>query len=147
MATQTTYNSRITALLAGQVVNAELTNKISRSVANSGGLPFGRPATRDSAGDDSVHLTTTGDTTVVGISIIDQANDSASDQYDQYDSAALMTQGKVAVLSGVAVDPGEAAYVVPATGTFTNVSTSNILVGEWDSTTAGNALAVLKVKL
>jgi hypothetical protein len=129
-AVQTTYPSVLTEAIAGAIVNGELLNKTSYTVSNAGGVPFGRPVSiTASTNGKQCHLTTAGDTTVAGFSIIDRANDSATDQYDQYDSAAVMTQGVMWVPTSVEVNPEtDVVAVVAATGAVTNVAAGNILI-------------------
>ena len=142
---QATYSENIAPYQVGQIVDAEAATLVSRTTV--GALPFGRPASKDAAGDRSVHLTTTGDTVVEGISVINAAAKSADgNSYADGDDAAIMRKGVVPVLTEGAVNRGDPVTVTAATGTFT--TGTGIAVAAVYRTTLGAAgIALIDINL
>lgn len=142
-AVQTTYTATMAAGLEGMVVNSEPEVVISRLVEGAAGIGFGKVAVQGTA--DNQIKPSAASTKYRGITVLDPVR--PSDKYDQYDTAAIMTKGVIWVQASVAVAVGDPVYYVPATGVFTNVSTSNTAIPNaiFDSSTAGAGLA--KVRL
>ena len=68
------------------------------------------------------------------------------DRYAQFDTARVRTKGPVVVKPAVNVAAGDAAYVVLADGTLTNVAGSNVKIGMFETTGAAGALVVLNLQ-
>ena len=144
-AIQSTYKENIEPYVVGQLINAEASTLVSRTTV--GALPFGRPVSPDAAGDRSVHLTTTGDTKVEGISVINAAAKSADgNSYADGDDAAIMRKGLIPVLTEGAVNRGDPVTVTAATGTFT--TGTGIAVAAVYRTTLGAAgIALIDINI
>jgi hypothetical protein len=144
MALQTVYATAPTALLLGAIPDQRNPEQDrSMTVETVAGLAFG-VAVGYGAADKGILAIATGQATVfAGVTIRDTARE--ADLYARYDEAAVRRKGPIVVQASVAVDAGDPAYIVPATGVFTDDSTSNILVGTWESTTAGAGLAILNL--
>jgi len=60
----------------------------------------------------------------------------------------VLRQGSVVVESTVAVNAGDPAYVLPASGNFTNVSTDNVVTGGvFTKTIAGAGITTIEINL
>lgn len=150
MAVQTTYN----ATLAPGVVGAQATmlpaTIISRNVEPVAGLGFG-VAVAQGTTDKGIVAFGGAANKYVGITMLDRSTvgtASAPDAFPQRASARVMTIGDIWVQASVQVAAGDQVYLVAATGLFTNVSTSNVLVpnARFDtSTTGANQLAVVRL--
>lgn len=150
MAVQTTYNATQAAAVEGAQATMIPATIISRNVETAAGIGFGR-AVAQGAADKGIVLLSATDSDFVGITLLDRSaagTPTNPDGFPQRSSARVMTKGDVWVVASVAVAAGDAVYVVPATGAFTNVSTSNTAVpgARWDtSTTAAGQLAVVRL--
>lgn len=149
MAVQSTYSENIRAAVPGQLVDTIPKTLLSRTVEDAGGLAFGIPVAQGAA-DKGIRAFTTSDTAAdfVGITVRERSVAAEADQFKQYDSARVLTQGAICVLASVAVAVGDPVYVVPATGLFTNVATGNVQLpnARFDtSTTAINQLAQVRL--
>lgn len=141
MAVQTTYNETLDAGRAGALVNTGEKVLVSKNVEDEA-LPFGRPVTQGTA-DNGVHLTTTGDTSVLGISVRDRS--ATTDQFAVNDSARVMLKGVIWVSPVVTVAAGDPVHVVAADGTFTNTGGITVSGASYESSGASGAL--VKVRL
>ncbi|MEQ1053559.1 structural cement protein Gp24, partial [Pseudomonas aeruginosa] len=128
-AVQTTYSANIRPGLPGMIVDEVPKTLISRTVEAAGGLAFGIPVMQGTA-DKAGRAPTTGDTAAkfVGISVRDRSVKAEANQYSQYESARVMTEGAIWVTASVQVAAGDPVYFVPATGAWTNVATDNVQV-------------------
>lgn len=144
---QSTYSDTIPARFNGALRSTEPNVLISRTVEDAA-LTFGKSVTQGTE-DKGVHPTTTGDTTAVGISVFDRGVDPATpDTYSVGDTARIIRFGVVTVTAGANVAAGETVYVVPATGAFTNVSTSNIAFAQgarFETTASSSALVDVRL--
>lgn len=66
-------------------------------------------------------------------------------EYRQYDRVSVLSFGRIWVTAAVAVAKGDLAYVTAA-GAYTNVASTNILVGEFFTSAGIGAVAVLSVR-
>lgn len=147
---QSTYTATIAAGYAGMVANGEPSNRISRTVEDAAGLPFGKAAFRG-AGDHGV-VVAPGVGTFMGIAIADHGiqplpGGVAADIYPQYSTAALLKRGVIWVVASVDVVDGAAAYVTPA-GLFTNTDNSAAnpaIPAVFDDTVSAGNLVRLRV--
>lgn len=147
MATQTTYADNITGAIVGKRATEIPATIISRTISVSGGADFGVAVSR-ATGDNEAKPFTTGDTAILGITLISRSVTTA-DKYSQYEAAQIMTKGDVWVTASVAVTQGDPVYVVPATGAFAKTNASSavqIANAVWDSTTTGAGLARVRLQ-
>lgn len=150
---QPTYGLAYSVGYPGMVANGEKANRISRTIEDSAGIAFGKAAFRG-AGDHGVTATPAAGT-FMGISISDLAiqplagvvvGGAAADVFPQYENVPLMNEGVIWVLTGEAVNDGDAAYVTSA-GALMKTSTSNTAIpAVFDTTTSGAGLARLRVR-
>ncbi|HBN8624988.1 TPA: hypothetical protein ACKPG1_004887 [Pseudomonas aeruginosa] len=148
-AVQTTYSANIRPGLPGMIVDEVPKTLISRTVEAAGGLAFGIPVMQGTA-DKAGRAPTTGDTAAkfVGISVRDRSVKAEANQYSQYESARVMTEGAIWVTAAVQVAVGDPVYFVPASGAWTNVATDNVQVAgaRFDTSTTGtNQLAQVRL--
>lgn len=123
---QTTYTSAPAIGLPGQIANEEIKNIISKQVETAAGIGFGQPAARSatSADENSCRLMASG-ATFLGIAVLNRAvaaNASEPDEYQQYSTAALMTQGTIFVTAGGTVVPGDDVTWNTSTGEYSTAS-------------------------
>lgn len=146
-AIQTTYPNNIGVAKAGQIVNEELNNLISRNVENAGGLAFGAAAAQGTS-DLGVHTWTTGDTKFVGVAVRERSINPANTDavFAQNDTARLITKGVIWVPVGENVAAGDPVYLTAA-GAWMKTATSNTLVSNarWDTTATNGNLARLRL--
>ena len=140
---QSTFNATHARWVEGMILNQENHLIVSREVETAGGIGFGKIAQRGT-GDHQIKVSSASPK-YLGITILDPSK--MGDTYAQYDTAAVMLKGVVVVQASVAVAAGDPVYFVPATGVFTNVSTSNQLIANaaFDTSTAGAGLAAVRL--
>lgn len=146
MAVQTDYPSTQPAAIAGAQATMVPATLISRNVETAAGIGFGK-AVAQGATAKGCKAFATGDTAVVGITLLDRSAH-IGDLFAKGESARVMTKGDIWVVASVAVAAGDPVYVVPATGAFTKAATDNVLIANarWDtSTTAAGQLAVVRL--
>lgn len=146
MPTQTDYNATQAAAIAGAQATMIPATLISRNVETVAGIGFGK-AVAQGAADKGCKAFAAGDTAVVGITLLDRSAHTG-DLFAQFEPARIMTKGDVWVVASVVVAAGDAVYVVPATGAFTNAKLDNVAItnARWDtSTTAAGQLAIVRL--
>lgn len=146
MATQTTYSENIAAAVAGLQGTMIPATIISRNVETQTGIGFGRAVARGSD-DKGCKLFGSGDTAVLGISLLDRSAH-GEDLFPENTEARIITKGHVWVTASVAVDAGDPVYVIPATGAFAKTSASSavqIANAVWDTSTTGEGLALVRM--
>ena len=140
---QTTYNERPAKGVHGQVANAELSNRISRTIETAA-VPFGAPVQRGAADHGAVAFTT-GD--FLGLAILNPAvpgnvaTATTPDVYPVGFTAAIMTRGQMYVTAGETVVQGDDVYYVTATGKYTTTAAAGSvgpLTGVFFDTGGGN---------
>ena len=140
---QTTYNERPAKGVHGQVANAELSNRISRTIETAA-VPFGAPVQRGT-GDHGAVAFTTGD--LLGIAILNPAvpgnvaTATTPDVYPVGFTAAILTRGQMYVTAGETVVQGDDVYYVTATGKYTTTAAAGSvgpLTGVFFDTGGGN---------
>lgn len=147
MAVQTTYPDNISGAIAGLRGTMIPATLISRTVETVAGAGFGIAMARGT-GDNGAKVFGSGDTAILGITVIDRSVNTA-DKYSQYESASIMTKGHVWVVASVAVNDGDPVYVIPATGAFakTNASSAVLIANAvWDTTAGIGALALVRLQ-
>lgn len=141
---QTTYPTTYAKGVAGQVANAELSNRISRTVETTA-LGFGVPVQRGT-GDHGIVALTTGD--FLGLTILNPAvpgnvaTASTPDLYPVGFTAAVLTRGQMYVTAGGTVTDGDAVHYNPTTGRYVAAAVEGTTVGPLTSvlfdTSGGN---------
>lgn len=118
-AVQTSYSSSIAKGFPGMVANGETGNRISRTCETAAGIGFGRPVYRGS-GDHGATSTVGTLATFLGFTIMDVAlpprAGADADEYQQYDTMAIMTSGALYVTVVGAVTDGAAITIGTGAG-------------------------------
>lgn len=141
---QNTYTENMPALYEGFIYNSEPHRIISRMAEGAAGLGFGKAVVQGTA-DNQVKAAVAG-AVFRGVTVGSRTQIGAVvDTYPQYSEVNVMVEGPIAVLTSVNVVAGDTAYIVPATGVFTNSSSGNTRVGMFDSTAAAGALVKLRL--
>ncbi len=149
-AIQTSFSERQRAWLVGQVVDMRLSSIISKTVEVVAGVAPGTPVARGV--DAEGVIVPTGSAVTIGIVVRStDLNPLTPNAYGRYESAPIITRGRVAVLcsdSGGVV-PGDPVYVVPTTGLFRNDNTGSAIQipgATWESVTANGAVGVIELR-
>lgn len=160
MGVQTTYNDVPGAAVAGMQATLIDGIHISRTV-QAAAIPFGRAVTQGSL-DKGVELFGAGDTTFVGISLLDrsaagttvvngQITARTADQFGIGESARILPVGcggDVWVLCASGCSAGDGVFVRPSNGDFQD-SNANLAVqipgARWDTSAGAAALAVVRL--
>ena len=126
---QTTYNDAPPKGVHGQVANAELSNRISRTIETAA-VPFGAPVQRGAADHGAVAFTT-GD--FLGLAILNPAvpgnvaTATTPDVYPVGFTAAILTKGQMYVTAGETVVQGDDVYYITATGKYVTTAGAGIV--------------------
>lgn len=111
---QTSYTGTVAKGYAGMIANGETSNRISRTVEDSAGIAFGKPVYRGS-GDHGCTATVGTLATFLGWTVATSAMAPVSgqdaDEYQQYDTATIITSGAIYVAVKGAVTDGAALTV------------------------------------
>lgn len=157
MAVQTNYSDTQPAAVAGAQATMLPASIISRTVEDAA-IGFGKAVAQGTA-DKGCHAFGSGDTAVLGITLLDrsaagmsvsdgQVSGRTADSFGVGESARIITKGDVWVEASVAVNAGDPVYVIPATGAFAKTSDSSavqISGARWDTSTSGAGLAVVRL--
>lgn len=140
---QTSYPDRQARFIEGMIPDMRTPGEdISMNVETAAGIGFGKVAVQGAA-DNQIRVSAAA-RAFRGITVLDTTQ--LQESYPQYATARVRTKGPVVAIASVAVQPGQSAYYVPASGVLTNVATDNTLIGKWETTTTGaNQLAVLNL--
>lgn len=151
---QDTFNNAPARGFAGQVVNGETSNRISRTCEDAAGIAFGKPVYRG-AGDHGCTGVVGTAATFLGFAIADHGvqplpGGVAADIYPQYGSVAILTLGAMVVnaiganADGGAVTIGTGAGAADGIGD-TAADATHIAAPGWvfDETTTADGLAVI----
>lgn len=141
MAVQTVYNENIDAARVGALADTGEKVIVSRTVKDAAAA-FGVPVTQDNI-DGCVHPTTTGDTTIFGISVRDRST--LNDEFAVNDTARILKKGVIWVTAAATIAEGEPVHVTVATGAFTNTGGVQIANASYES--AGASGDFVKVRL
>lgn len=111
---QTTYSDNLAKGYPGMVANGETSNRISRTCETAAGIGFGQPVYRGT-GDHGCTLTVGTLATFLGWSIAQHGQallaGQDADEYQQYDTVAILTSGAIYVNVKGAVTDGAAITV------------------------------------
>ena len=157
MAVQTSYPDTQPAAVAGAQATMLPASIISRTVETAA-VGFGKAVAQGTA-DKGCHAFGSGDTAILGITLLDrsasgqsvtngQVTGRTADSFGVGESARIITKGDVWVQASVAVDAGDPVYVIPATGAFAKTSASSavqIAGARWDTSTTTAGLAVVRL--
>jgi hypothetical protein len=157
MAVQTSYSENIAAAVAGARATEIPATIISRTVETAA-VPFGR-AVKQGAEDKGCALFGSGDTVVLGISLLDRSasgrsvtdNQVSGDFADQFgigESARVITKGDVWVVCATGCSAGDGVFVRPSNGDFqdSNANSAVQIVGaRWDTSAEAGGLAVIRL--
>ena len=145
---QTTYSDTIAPAYAGMIANGETSNRISRTVEDSAGIAFGKAVYRGS-GDHGVTATVGTLATFMGWTVATSAlgyvAGQDADEYQQYDTATLITSGAIyitvtgTVADGAAITVGTGAGVADGYGS-TAADATHIATGWIADQTVTNGL-------
>ena len=143
---QTTYRKRLDPFMLGQIPDMRTPGRdISRNCEPAAGIPFGSAVAQGTADRQCRALATGQGTKYLGVAVLDKTTN-ASDRYQQYQAVRVRNEGPVVVRASVTVAAGDPAFVIPATGFFTNVATGNTPVGMFETSGAANALVIINLK-
>lgn len=142
---QTTYAMGISAAVVGLIANMRMKDITSATVESAGKIDFGVAVSRGTKDGTCVPYSTAANK-FLGIVALDRSVRAATPNgFGQFESARILASGPIWVKPAVAVVQGDKAYVT-GTGTLTNVETDALLIGEWDTTSGADGLAVLLLK-
>ena len=116
---QTTYATGPAKGYAGMIANGETSNRITRTVEDAAGIGFGKPVYRGS-GDHGCTGTVGTLATFLGWTVATSAlgpiAGQDADEYQQYDTATIMTSGSIYIAVTGAVTDGAAITVGTGAG-------------------------------
>lgn len=139
---QTSFGATIPTGYPGMIANAEVQNRITRTIEDAAGVGFGKAVFRG-AGDHG--CTATPSANLLGITIVDHGQvrrtGQAADTYAQYDNVPILQRGTICVLAATSTADGDQVYVEPD-GDFSNVAAGNTALAGWrfDNTVAAGAI-------
>ena len=145
MSQTTGYDFTMARGQAGQLADSR--DNTVLSFAAEGAIAFGIPVMRGTAGNQVVISDAS---SFVGVSLFEHNHENEYQttngaEYLDGEAVSVLSQGSVLVASSVdSVAAGEVAYVTSA-GAFTNVSTDNLEVGEFESAGDTGDLVVLTI--
>lgn len=142
-AIQTNYTATHARWVEGMVLNMEPNVIVTRVAEDVEGIGFGKVGVQGTLDNQVVDSEATAKFT--GIAVLDTTQPTG--KYEQYSNVALMKKGVIVVQASEAVAVGDPVYYTPATGVLSKTSTSNTLIAgaQWDTSTSGAALAVLRL--
>lgn len=141
MSQTTGYDFALTVAQAGQLFDIRPDTVITLTAEEA--IPFGSPVMRGTDPDTQGLISDA--TAFEGVAVFTQAKEqtlAGVAQYEIGDAVSVVKRGAVWVTTAVAVVAGESAYVT-ATGTYTNVVGTNLLVGKFETSAGIGGLAVL----
>ncbi len=140
---QSTYAATHAKWVEGMIPNMEPNVIVTRLAEDVEGIGFGKVCVQGTADNQVVDSEAT--VKFVGIAVLDTTRPNG--KYDQYDNVAVIKKGPIVVQASEAVAVGDPVYYTPATGVLSKTSTSNTLIAnaQWDTSTSGAGLAVLRL--
>lgn len=122
---QSTYTETVAKGYPGMVANGETSNRITRTVEDSAGILFGKPVYRGT-GDHGCTGTVGTLATFLGFTIATSAlaPSTDADEYQQYDSAPIMTSGAIYVTVTGSVADGAAITIGTGGGAADGIGTT-----------------------
>ncbi len=145
---QNTYIAQPVAAYAGLVANGEDGNRISRTVADAGGLAFGRAAFRGADDFTCTGTPAAGAGNFLGFTIAHEAQGllpgQTEDIYAQRQSAAILSDGVIWVTAGEDITRGAQVYVTSA-GAIVDTVGSNTIAPGWFFDTAALSGGLVRI--
>ena len=91
----TTYKQEMDAGVAGAIATTENKDIVSRNVETAAGIGFGL-AVVQGVNDKGIRLATTGDTKILGVTVLDRTvGDLINGKFAQHESARVMIKGTI----------------------------------------------------
>ena len=142
-AIQTTYAATHARWVEGMIPNMEPNVIVTRIAEDVEGIGFGKVCVQGTADNQVVDSEAT--VKFAGIAVLDTTRPTG--KYEQYDNVAVIKKGVIVVQASEAVAVGDPVYYTPATGVLSKTATSNTLIAgaQWDTSTSGAGLAVLRL--
>lgn len=141
----TIYKKEMDAGVAGAIATTENKDIVSRTVETAAGIGFGL-AVVQGVNDKGVRLATTGDTKILGVTVLDRtAGDLINGKFQQHESARVMTKGTIWVQVTEAVNAGDDVAVDLATAKF-NKAGVKIANARYETRAAIGGLAQIHIK-
>ncbi|MBD8556302.1 DUF2190 family protein [Rhizobium sp. CFBP 8762] len=140
---QTNYVATHLRWVEGMIPNMEPNVVVTRLAEDVEGIGFGKVCVQGTADNQVVDSEPT--VKFAGIAVLDTTRPTG--KYEQYDNVAVIKKGPIVVLTSEAVAVGDPVYYTPATGALWKTATANTLIAnaQWDTSTAGAGLAVLRL--
>lgn len=139
------YKQEMDAGVAGAVATTENKDIVSRTVEVVDGIGFGLAVVQGTK-DKGVRLATTGDTKILGVTVLDRtAGDLVNDKFPQYESARVMIKGTIWVEVTEAVAAGDDVAVDLTTAKF-NKAGVKIANARYETSAAIGGLAQIHIK-
>lgn len=134
----------------GMVANGETSNRITRTIEDAAGIPFGAPVFLGATAHGCIKAVAGGPTKFLGIVIVDHGQvilpAGVADAYPQYHNVPILQRGSVWVLVGtLPVLRGDLVYALNADSSYVNVATSATLLPGWVFDDAGAAGAMVRI--
>lgn len=140
---QTTYARTMAPYIVGQIPDMRTPGEdISRNVETVNGIGFG-VAVAQGIDDNGCRPFGTGATKFLGVTVLDKTT--LANNYPQYSTARVRTEGPIVVVAAAAVAAGDKAYMVQASGAFTNVAAGDV-IGVFETSGAAGTPVVLVLK-
>ena len=146
-AIQSTFTSRPTIAVVGQIADETDRVIVTRFVEEAGGIAFGR-AVCVGVADHGVRLAAAG-RVFEGVTVIDRSVPALSVNTNPiHNPAPIMLKGCVAVLAEEPVVAGADAFVDAATGGFTDSAAGNIAIpgGRFETSGGTGAIVFLRIR-
>ena len=141
----TTYKQEMDAGVAGAIATTENKDIVSRNVETAAGIGFGL-AVVQGVNDKGIRLATTGDTKILGVTVLDRtAGDLINGKFQQHESARVMIKGTIWVQVTEAVKAGDDVAVDLATGKF-NKSGAKYPNARFETSAVVGGLAQVELK-
>lgn len=153
MAIQTSYSQNIRPGVEGAIVNMEDARLISRNVETAAGIGFGKVVQQGADADGVISdLNTIPMTaqTILGITVRDRSvRPETPNAFAQYESARIMREGVIWVMTAATVTPADIVTVTLATGAIGKTAVGAGVVAipgaRWES--SGTGLVKLRLSL
>ena len=141
----TIYKKEMDAGVAGAIATTENKDIVSRNVETAVGIVLGL-AVVQGLNDKGIRLATTGDTKILGVTVLDRtAGDLINGKFPQFESARVMTKGTIWVQVTEAVKAGDDVAVDLATAKF-NKAGVKIANARYETSAANGGLAQIHIK-
>lgn len=139
MATQDYYGENIEPGREGALYDTNEKTLISRTAEET--IAFGKPVVQG-AEDRGIRLAAAGDTVVLGVSVRERS--AIEDEWKQYESVRVMTEGSIWVMTAGAVVAGDPVHVLVATAEFSNAGGVE-LGARFEESAAAGALVPIRI--